>query len=60
MTQNYRRPNESPLCWGQYKDLQECCKKCDSVQGCAEELVISILEGRSVRPPFIVELKAGE
>ena len=51
-----RRPNESPLCWGQYKDLEECCKNCNSSQRCAEELVLSILEGRSRRPSAIIRM----
>jgi len=44
--QQYRRPNEAPLCWGTYKDLQKCCKECRVVKGCAEELALSIIEGR--------------
>jgi len=57
MPPNIHKPNESPLCWGLYKDNQSCCQNCDSSQGCAEELVVSILEGRSKRPSTIVELK---
>ena len=57
MPVDIHKPNESPLCWGQYKDNQPCCQNCGSSQGCAEELVCSILEGRSRRPSRIVELK---
>ena len=43
---NTHRPKESPLCWGTYKDNQKCCQNCDSAQGCAEEIALSIFEGR--------------
>ena len=55
--QQYRKPKEAPLCWGTYKDNQKCCQNCRVLQGCAEEMVLAILEGRNQRPSAIIELK---
>ena len=56
MSKDYRRPNEAPLCWGLYKDTQECCLNCIVRGGCVEELVLSILEGRNKRPAAIIKI----
>lgn len=56
------KPGFKPMCFGQFKEQNPACQQCkkdnDSIfYECHKELVLSILEGRSVRPSVIIEWK---
>lgn len=45
---------KKPVCWGMYKDNNDNCQECARKQACYQELVVSILEGRSRRSSAII------
>lgn len=49
-----------PKCHGEFWETNPSCPPCEFKQDCAEELVLRILEGRSVRPSAIIEMGADE
>lgn len=49
--------DDVPICFGLYKDNRRYCLECKSRDDCVEELVCSIVEGRSRRPSAVVTLK---